>query len=713
MAPNPFEQFRKKKEDEKNPFASFVAPKAAEKVSWLESALSGGADALTFGWGDELLGLGSGVGAALTGGDFGKAFDDTTRWSRSQQNIAAMDNPLAYGTGQFGGAMLGGFGIGAGARAVMGGSAALAGLANGASRAGLLSRIGSSAATGALGGAAYGAGSAEDDKLGGAIGGLGEGALWGGGLRTLGEVGGQIYRSAIKPALNADYAGAKMMAKKMERAGGFNKNKFVQDVFDAPKNAVQMDVVPGGTQITLGAGARPSMQKEAMRQLLDERNNAMGDEAANMLWETSLGKNARIDAGRRIAELNDAAKAIDYADIDRMQINPDKHIMAKDFVAHHLRSPDGAFNGAVRDAIETVKVDNPNVVGLRLVGDQTQLGDVVQYPKFWRQLWTNVREDVDNAKRAAKIGTGSASYARRLSMDASDLRKQLGDMLGPKWEAKQSAFKALRDEERALRHGYEGVDKAGDISLSDWFSEYADMMKGQNKDQVKRWVQQGALARVEDLINKADTGSGRADVLRSIMGNKAKINTLNAILGRMTNEGAIDMRTKFAKLLPRLEQQRELFQNSVKSGIGVNSHTADKLLAAQSQQAMTQPTVGGIRGMAMKALTGDAMDAFDERISDNVLKSMQQPVNDIRAQLIQAAGINPQGMNKQQIIAAVQQMGGVDKWLKASKEQKLLALATQAQTPEWRRKQMQSILTNGLFANNFGNALTNTFTGAL
>lgn len=712
MAPNRFSQFAPV---EKNRFSQFGAKRPDEKVSWLESALSGAGDALTFGWGDELLGVGGGIGSLLSEGDFGKGYDRTVAASRAQQNIAALDNPLAYGAGQLGGSLAGGFGIGAAGRLALGGAGALSSLANSAGRVGLLGRLGTSAATGALGGAAYGAGSAEDDKLGGAA----DGALWGGGfglgLRGLGEAGGQIFRSAIKPAFDSNYAGAKLMAKKFERAGGFNKDKFVEDVFAAPENAIAMDVTPGGTQITMGAGTRPSMQKEAMRDLLDNRNNAMGDEASNMLWDTTLGKNARIDAGRRIAELKDAADAIDYADIDRMQINPDspKHIKARDFVAHHLTSPDGAFNGAVRDAIETVRVDNPAVVGLRIVGDKMVLGDVIQHPKFWRQLWTNVREDVESAKRAAKSGLGKASYARRIGQDAADLRRELGDMLGPEWEAKQAAYKVLKDEEKALRHGYEGVDKAGDIALGDWLSELGDMTKGKNGWQMKRWAQQGALARVEDLLNKADTGSGRADVLRSIMGNKAKINTLNAILGRTTNDGNVDMRTRFAKLLPKLEKQRELFDNSVKSGIGVNSHTADKVFAAQSQQAMSQPTAGGLRGLAMKALTGDAMDAFDERVSDSVLKSMQQPVADIRQQLISSAGINPQGMNQKQLVAAIKQLGGVDKWLKASKQQKLMAMAMQAQTPEWRKQQMKNILTGGLYANNFGNAILNGASGII
>lgn len=686
------------------------------KVSDLESALSGAADAFTFGWGDELLGRAAGLGdllgmSGLWGGLNG---DQVTEWSRAQQNVAALDNPLSYGVGQFAGGMAGGVGLGGLARLAAAKMPALAAnIASSAGRTGLLGRLGASTATGAVGGAAYGAGSAEDDKLAGAVEGAGWGGAFGLGLRGIGETGGQLYRSLIKPSMDAEYAGAKMMAKKFERAGGFNKDKFVQDVFDAPKNAIAMDVTPGGTQITMGAGVRPSMEKEAMRDLLDKRNNAMGDEAADMLWDTTLGKNARIDAGRRIAELAEAKKLIDYSEIDAMQINPDKYVMAKDFVAHHLRAPDGAFNGAVRQAIETVKKGNPNVTGLRIVGDQMTLGDVIQYPQFWRQLWTNVREDVENARHAAKIGTGTSSRYRELAQDASDLRKQLGDMLGPKWETKQAAWKALADEEEALRHGYEGVDKAGDINLGDWITEGARLMSGRNKDQVRRWIQQGALARVEDLINKADTGSGRADVLRSIMGNKSKINTLNSILGRVNNDGTIDMRTKFARLLPRLEAQRDLFDNSVKAGIGVNSHTADKIAAMQAQQGMTQMASGGMRGAALKALTNDTMDAFDERVSDTVLKQMQKSVNDIRGELIAAAGIDTSQMNKQQIIAAIQQTGGVDKWLNASKQQRMMALAMQAQRPEWRKQQMMNIMTGGLYANNFGNAILNVGDGII
>jgi hypothetical protein len=337
--------------------------------------------------------------------------------------------------------------------------------------------------------------------------------------------------------------------------------------------------------------------------------------------------------------------------------------------------------------MEAVRIDDPNVVGLRIVGDQIDLGDMIHYPKFWRSLWTNVREDVRKAEQSAMFTGMGGSQLRTLQADARNLRKNVGDILGDKWEAKQAAYKVLADEEDALRMGYDAVAKAGDIKLGDALTEIAAARNKFRTDAAKNkfdlWIKKGAMAHVEDLINRADTGSGRADVLRSIMGNKSKITTLNQLLGRTTTGGAVDQRTNFAKTLKRLDAQRELFDNSVKTGIGVNSHTADRLAGQAALEDVASG--GGIRGMLVKALMGNSQDEFNENVSNRVLNFMSRPASELRQEIAVA--------------------GGVKKWLASLGKDDLIAIALAAQKPAFRQKELGKALNSGLYSMVGGDAL--------
>lgn len=668
-------------------------PKAPSSngISEWESALSGAADGFTLGWGDEILGglAAAGDTIGLSGLWGGMTGDQVGEWSRIQQQDAMRANPLLYGVGQAAGAAGGALATGGIGRLALGGAGAAAtGLANIGAKAGLGTRIAAATGTGAVGGAAYGAGSADwDDKINKGIEGAGWGAVTGGLMQGgIVEPLGATWRNVIKPSFDANYKGARTMAQMFDRHGGGDVAKKLNDkLATAPDNAFVMDVVPGGTQITSAAGVRPSAAKDTLRDALDERNNKMGDDATEELWTNTVGKNQRVDAGMRIHALNAAQKQIDYSDIDAMQITPT--LMAKDFVAHHLRQPNAAFKGAIEDAMEAVRIDDPNVVGLRIVGDQIDLGDMIHYPKFWRSLWTNVREDVRKAEQSAMFTGMGGSQLRTLQADARNLRKNVGDILGDKWEAKQAAYKVLADEEDALRMGYDAVAKAGDIKLGDALTEIAAARNKFRTDAAKEkfdlWIKKGAMAHVEDMINRADTGSGRADVLRSIMGNKSKITTLNQLLGRATKGGAVDQRTNFAKTLKRLDAQRELFDNSVKTGIGVNSHTADRLAGQASLEAVASG--GGIRGMLVKALAGDSQDEFNENVSNRVLNFMSRPASELRQEIATS--------------------GGVKKWLASLGKNDLIAIALAAQKPAFRQKALGQAINSGLFSMVGGDAL--------
>ena len=121
---------------------------ASKGINEWESGLSGAADALTLGWGDEILGglAAAGDTIGLSGLWGGMTGDQVGEWSRMQQQDAMRANPLAYGVGQVAGAFAGG-GVagGLGRLALRGSGAAATGLANVGAKAGLGTRIAAAA----------------------------------------------------------------------------------------------------------------------------------------------------------------------------------------------------------------------------------------------------------------------------------------------------------------------------------------------------------------------------------------------------------------------------------------------------------------------------------------------------------------------------------------------------------------------------------------
>lgn len=156
--------------------------------SGIGSALMGGAQGLTFGFGDEIGGAGKWIGNRLTGGN--ESLGDSINDVRQQFKNAQSDNPTAYGTGDVAGsvasALIPGVGevgnLGRGAEALGGASRLLNAIKGGAitgAAAGGLRGIGDGEGltnslegglTGAIGGAALGAGL---PALGGAVRGVG------------------------------------------------------------------------------------------------------------------------------------------------------------------------------------------------------------------------------------------------------------------------------------------------------------------------------------------------------------------------------------------------------------------------------------------------------------------------------------------------------------------------------------------------------------
>ncbi|HLD91090.1 MAG TPA: hypothetical protein VI911_08775 [Patescibacteria group bacterium] len=168
--------------------------KSNEEISQTESAIRGGVQGLTLGFGDELIGAGKAVGSTLFGQDELSNFMDTYRrerdTERAKMEAAQEANPIIFTASEIGSGIAPAF--------FTGGATAAATLG----KLGLKEAVKQSAATGAKYGAAAGLGYGEADltqaEVPKAVQEIGMGSLTGG---ALGAGMGYIGQKAIKPGM--------------------------------------------------------------------------------------------------------------------------------------------------------------------------------------------------------------------------------------------------------------------------------------------------------------------------------------------------------------------------------------------------------------------------------------------------------------------------------------------------------------------------------
>jgi hypothetical protein len=167
-------------------------------VSLAESALRGASQGLTFGFGDEIVGAGTGVAEALSGGSFEEGYDRGLEGNREANRDARAANPGTYLAGEIGSALL-----------IPGGAAKL-GIkgASAAARGGLGARTAAGAKEGAVYGSLFGAGHADggaQNRLQGAAIGAGFGAGVGAALPAAVDAGAGLANAAtarVRASLN-------------------------------------------------------------------------------------------------------------------------------------------------------------------------------------------------------------------------------------------------------------------------------------------------------------------------------------------------------------------------------------------------------------------------------------------------------------------------------------------------------------------------------
>jgi hypothetical protein len=610
-----------------------------EKKGKLESLLSGAGDAASFGFGDELLGGIGGIEGLFNGEGYDDARRRITDWSRNEQNAARIDNPFSYTAGQIGGSLVEGGAAGGLARAGIGALGAGARIANAAKNAGLLTRLGAAGVAGTLGGAAYGYGSADDGQgVEGAI----QGAEMGAPTALLGQAGGEVLgriAGAIRRTTSADARAANLLGKSMDR---FNQS---QNAFDAalnaatapgaPQGAMLADVLAGGPQVLKGAGVRPSMERTALRDAFDARNNNMADETANDLWQT-LGTGLPKDAAARVRSLTDIQHTQAAPLYAKAYQTPIQQVSqkAKDFFAFQDR-PGARFNSALNDARESMR----RVMGADVTDDALQ-----QMPEFWHTFLHNVEDRVNRAYAGAKmdpLGAPAGKAIGEMATDARQFNDTVRDMLGKDFRDAQDIFAGAAKSKTAEEFGQDMINAKGDLSLG----QVSDRLNAMSPAE-RQHAMNGALSALEEKLRVADTGSGKADVLRSIIGNESKRRTLNHLFGGAQG---------FDDLMARMETRRSMFNNSVEAGVGVNSHTADKLAAQDSFQALTNPTHGGLKNAVLQLFAGDAADKYGEDVSNAVIKLLKTPASQVKAEIAQAGSFTRWLQQKGLLQAAIKQ----------------------------------------------------------
>lgn len=614
--------------------------KPQDGPSWVESLLSGAGDALTFGWGDELLGLTGGLFARQPGESYDQARDRITAWSRLQQEDAAKANGVLYGAGQIGGAMLGGFGVGGVGRAGLTALNLGEQAANAARGAGLLGRLGAAGLTGAAGGAAYGAGSANDgDRVAGAQFGALGGALGGaGGQAVLGELLPHIAGGVMKQ-FNPDLRAADVLSKTMGRFGQTDQDllKAVQaaNAAGAPAGAMAVDVIKGAPQVLKGAAVRPSAGRDALRDVMDTRNNNIATETADDLWNT-LGNGLPRDAATRVRSLTDIQEAQAkplYAQVYQTRVAAVPKA-AKDFITFNSRN--GArFKPAIDEARESMR---------RLLGADVSDDVLMQYPQFWHTALHNVEDRVGRAIQGAKmdpLGAPMGKSVAEMTGDARQFNDTVRNMLGDKFRQAQDIYAGAAKSKAAEEFGQEMVNASGDLDLGQVASRLAKMTPAE-----RQHAQYGALSALEEKLRKADTGSGRVNPLRAIMGNASKRRNLQHIFGQ--SQG-------FDDLIARMETRQKMFANTVESGVGVNSQTAPLMAARDSFEAATNPTAGGIKAWLLKMVAGDTQDRYNEAVSNKVIDLMKMPTADLERAITNAGGLQQWLQQKGLLQAAIQQ----------------------------------------------------------
>lgn len=588
-----------------NRFARYTTPTPtqANPVSELEALGSGAADAITFGFGDELLGV--------IGGD------EARDRSRRQQEAARAARPGWYLGGQVAGSLAGGLGAGVGARLALRAAPAAAAALNGVNWAG---RAGIAAATGAAGGAAYGAGDSRgsvEDRLPGAVRGGVIGGVGGGALSLAGSAIGPVARRVME-GRSPERVAQGILAQGMRREG-MNEAGFraaLREHADMGRGGMVLDTLgESGGHIAGGAASHPSAGRSVIREAMDARNNAAGGRAADDAWQTLRGT----------APTDPADVLVSLRDTQRTQAGP--------LYERAWREVGRVDPADMQSRVGEIMRRHPAIFGpARQLADELSLAETgaaiadESNPRFWHYMLQGAEIELGKRLRAGAMGdiegfrgTQAAVYSRAVR----EFNDQVRDRLGGTFRQAQDTFSGAERAREAVERGYEAV---GPSLNSLQLGELREFMRYARPGEIEH-IRIGALSRLTDMLRNADTGSGRADVIRAIMRNDGQRKVLEQLFGGKSG---------FEALMRRLDYDRQLFQNTANTGIRMNSLTGSNLGAAAAQSAASATpatTPGGLLERLLGPEIQRAAAARNEDVSNELLRALATPADHALAQM--------------------------------------------------------------------------------
>lgn len=615
----------------RNRFARYVsespAPRPQAADMWGDSAteafLSGASNSLSFGWGDEIKGAAAGVGAMLGGGDYSDAYRQSVEGSRQRLEHARMLNGGAFTGGEIAGALAPGLGAGA----LLRGAARLGGIAarapSYARSVNPAARVALGAGLGAAGGGVYGAGNADptyEDRIAGAGGGALWGAILGGGGQAVMEGAGRLL-GGVGRGLSPQARAADYVARAAQRTG-LDEAALQDEIARQARmghGAMLMDAYgDAGTDLVMGAATRPSTERNIIRGALDQRNMAAVDDALDDVW-SSLHGGRRVDPSdavealraRQIAETRPLYEAVDAT---RIAGAPD------DIAEMMARNPD-LFEAAQRRALNSVRSRHGAEIA-----DDPRLYETM--PFYWRRVNEEMNEIIESQRRAAGVTPLEYAGGTRLGefeQVAGRFRSRLRDVLGDDFRRAQEIWSGDAQSQAAVRLGYDSFGPTlNELRLGEVTRLLDDMTPGQLEH-----FRLGVIAKMSNMIENADTMTGRVDALRSIMRSRGQ----RQILARVFGDGDGDA---LDGLLARLDHQRELFQNSAQTGIRVNSVTQDKAMHGASIAANAG---GSWQDRIFRIFASDLSDAYDEKVADSILRLMRTPATEAHEGIQRAGGL--------------------------------------------------------------------------
>jgi hypothetical protein len=257
------------------------------------------------------------------------------------------------------------------------------------------------------------------------------------------------------------------------------------------------------------------------------------------------------------------------------------------------------------------------------------------------RYWHAMQQGADRAFERLRSTPGGLSSAQRRTYGRAleTYRLQLRRLAAPEFGQAQDIWSNSVRQGAAVRRGYEAATpQANDLDLGDLEDEMRRMTRGELEH-----MRLGAVTRLSDMIENAQGTAGRSNPVRAVLRSEGQRRVLQRLFGGSEN---LEM------VVRRIEQRQQLFDNSVQSGIGVNSHTANRLAARESQVAQTNPLRGG--GL-WERLTSSAADQWDENVSNQLLRELRTPANEALGQIRAAGGVEQWSRGRGLLSAAQRQ----------------------------------------------------------